>query len=353
MLNAIFGFIAAFLCTRIAIPVIIRVAQEKQLFDEPDGRKHHRSVIPTLGGLGIYGGIMLGLLLFVDPTAFPEFQYLLASMLLIFFLGMKDDILIISATKKFMGQLAAAGILIFFAKIRINDFHGMFGLHQLPEWMSILFSLLTMITIINSYNLIDGIDGLAGGLGILSSLTFGLYFLVCKEWSYALLCLSITGSLFGFIFYNFPKAQIFMGDTGSLILGLLLSIVVIKFIKLGTLSGIAMPLPAAPAIGFSILMVPLFDTIRVFTFRILQGDSPFKADRMHIHHLLLDAGFSSKKITAICILVNLLFIGLAYAIKDMEITLSFVSLFLLGALLTGLAYFLKAKRIHSSPIATS
>ncbi len=132
-----------------------------------------------------------------------------------------------------------------------------------------------------------------------------------------------------------------MGDTGSLILGLLLSVIVIKFIKIGALPGNTISLPAAPAIGFSILMVPLFDTIRVFTFRIMQGNSPFKADRKHIHHLLLDAGISNKSTTAICIAVNLIFIVIAYAIKDMEITLSFVLLFFMGSLLTGLAYFLK------------
>ena len=347
MENAILGFALAFVCTFISIPVIIRVAREKHLFDEPDGRKLHRSVIPTLGGLGIFGGIMLSMLLLAKPTEIPEFQYILASMLIIFFLGMKDDILIISATKKFIGQLSAAGILIFFAKIRINDFHGLFGLHQLPEWISVLFSLITMVMIINSFNLIDGIDGLAGGLGTLSSLAFGFYFFLSDEWQYALLCFSMSGALMAFLIFNFPPARIFMGDTGSLILGLLLSLIVIKFIKLGTLPGTIIPLPAAPALGFSILMVPLFDTIRVFTIRILKGGSPFKADRNHIHHLFLDAGLSHKITTTLCIGINLLYIGFAYACKDMEITLSFVLLFLLGALITGLAYFLRHKRVFS------
>lgn len=347
MEKAIIGLLVSFFTTIISIPVIIRVAREKHLFDEPGDRKLHHSVIPTLGGLGIYAGIMLALLILVHPSQFPELQFLLASMLIIFFLGMKDDILIISATKKFIGQLLAALILIVFANVRINDFHGMFGIHQLPDWFSILFSMVTMVMIINSFNLIDGIDGLAGGLGVLSSISFGFYFFICQEWQYALLAFSLTGSLLAFLWFNVTPARIFMGDTGSLILGLLLSFIVVKFIKLGTAPNAVYPLPAAPALGFSILMVPLFDTIRVFTLRIFKGVSPFQADRNHIHHLIMDAGFSQAKTMVICIAINVFYIGFAYTLKDQDNTLSFIFLFLTGALVTGFAYYLKSKHTKS------
>ena len=165
----------SFLITFFAIPVIIQVAKDKKLFDEPDERKVHKVVIPTLGGLGIFAGFVIATLLGV-PMGTNELQFYIAAAIVVFFLGLKDDILILSATKKFAGQLIAAIIMIKFGGLQLNNMHGFLGIYEIPHFVSIIFTLLTIIVITNSFNLIDGVDGLAGSLGILTTSLFGAYF---------------------------------------------------------------------------------------------------------------------------------------------------------------------------------
>ena len=167
----------AFLITFFSIPVIIEVAKDKKLFDEPDERKVHKAVTPTLGGLGIFAGFIVASLMGVPPSMSSVLQYFMAAIMVIFFLGIKDDILILSATKKFIGQLVAAGIIIKFGGVEINNMHGFLGLHEIPHTVSVLLTLFTIVVITNSFNLIDGVDGLAGCLGLLTSSIFGAYFL--------------------------------------------------------------------------------------------------------------------------------------------------------------------------------
>lgn len=333
----------AFLITFFAIPVIIQVAKDKKLFDEPDERKVHKAVIPTLGGLGIFAGFIVATLMGVPKGITTELQYFAAASIVIFFLGMKDDILVLSASKKFIGQLIAAGILIKFGGVQITDMHGFLGINEIPHIASIALSLFTIIVITNSFNLIDGIDGLAGSLGLLTTLIFGSYFFYIGQLAYAVMAFALSGSLVSFLIYNFSPAKIFMGDTGSLLLGLINSILVIKFINLGGSPGVYMPLAAAPAIGFAILMIPLFDTLRVFGLRILDRRSPFSPDRTHVHHFLLDIGFSHKKITLSCVSLNILFIALAFSLRNFGTTIVMGVLLLTGFLFIGLIYFLRQK----------
>jgi UDP-GlcNAc:undecaprenyl-phosphate/decaprenyl-phosphate GlcNAc-1-phosphate transferase len=333
----------AFLITFFSIPVIIQVAKDKKLFDEPDERKVHKAVIPTLGGLGIFAGFIVATLMGVPKGITTELQYFAAASIVIFFLGMKDDILVLSASKKFIGQLIAAGILIKFGGVQITDMHGFLGINAIPHIASIALSLFTIIVITNSFNLIDGIDGLAGSLGLLTTLIFGSYFFYIGQLAYAVMAFALSGSLVSFLIYNFSPAKIFMGDTGSLLLGLINSILVIKFINLGGSPGVYMPLAAAPAIGFSILMIPLFDTLRVFGLRILDRRSPFSPDRTHVHHFLLDIGFSHKKITLSCVSLNILFIALAFSLRNFGTTIVMGVLLLTGFLFIGLIYFLRQK----------
>lgn len=341
--NIILSAVLSFLITYFAIPVIIQVAKDKKLFDEPDERKVHKVVIPTLGGLGIFAGFIIGTLMGIPYGTGPEFQYFAAAAIVIFFLGMKDDVLILSASKKFIGQVIAAGILIRFGGIYINDMHGLLGVHQIPHIASVALSLFTIIVITNSFNLIDGVDGLAGSLGFLTTLLFGAYFAYIGQYTYAVMAFALTGSLLSFLLYNFPPAKIFMGDTGSLLLGLVNSILVIKFINLSSSAQVAMPLEAAPAIGFAILMIPLADTLRVFSQRLLARRSPFSPDRNHIHHFLLDLGFSHRKITLTCVTVNILFIAMAVALRHLGTTIVMAILFGSALLLISLVYFLRQK----------
>ena len=302
----------AFSITYLAIPAIMRVAAEKKLFDLPDARKIHTRPIASLGGVGIFIGFLLALLLTVSGKEATEFQFYFASALVIFFLGLKDDILIISATKKILGQLAAAAIIIHLGGVRIESMHGFMGLEKLPEVWSYFVSYITIIVVVNAYNLIDGIDGLAGSLGIVTTSVFGTYFLMAELPVYAMLSFAMAGSLAAFLFFNFNPAKIFMGDSGSLLLGLLNAILVIKFITVADAPGAYLPVTSAVAIGFSILIVPLLDTLRVFSIRILQGRSPFTPDRNHIHHLLLDRGLNHRQVTFSCVGLNISFITMAY-----------------------------------------
>ena len=324
------------------------MAKEKKLFDQPDERKWHKSVIPTLGGLGIFAGFALSVILAMPYGSVSEFQPILASSLIIFFLGLKDDVLVLSASKKFIGQIIAAFVLIKLGGIRIDNFQGTFGLYHIPPISSDIVTLLTIVMIVNSFNLIDGIDGLAGGLGVLTTLVFGLFFVITGNIPYAVISFSLTGALIAFLIYNFPPAKIFMGDTGSLILGLVNAILVIRFVNAPSHQIAQLKFTAAPAMGFAILMVPLFDTLRVFTLRILKRRSPFSPDRNHIHHLMLDAGFSDLTITMICMLFNLIFISIAYFLQPLGNTWIFIILFLSGAAWTTLIYFLKVQKLKQA-----
>jgi UDP-GlcNAc:undecaprenyl-phosphate GlcNAc-1-phosphate transferase len=333
----------SFIITFFSIPVIIQVAKAKKLFDEPDERKVHKTVIPTLGGLGIFAGFIIAVLMGIPTGINPEFQYFVAATIVIFFLGIKDDIMILSASKKFIGQLIAAGILIKFGGIHINNMHGFLGIHEIPYIASVTLSFFTIIVITNSFNLIDGVDGLAGTLGLITTIAFGSYFMYVGQTAYAVLAFSLSGCLVSFLIYNFSPAKIFMGDTGSLLLGTVNSILVIKFINIAAAPGNPFPIASSPAIGFAVLLIPLFDTLRVFAVRILDRRSPFSPDRNHVHHFLLDLGFTHKKITLSCALVAIGFIASAFLMRNLDTTL-IIGLLLLGAsTLTGILYVLRQK----------
>ena len=332
----------AFLITFFSIPVIIEVAKDRKLIDEPGERKIHKAVIPTLGGLGIFAGFIIATLMGAPPSD-AVLQYFIAAIMVIFFLGIKDDILILSATKKFIGQLVAAGIIIKFGGIQITNMYGFLGMHELSHTVSILLTLFTIVVITNSFNLIDGVDGLAGCLGLLTSAIFGFYFYKTGLVLYSLMAFSLSGSLVAFLIYNFSPAKIFMGDTGSLLIGLLNSIFVIKFISIADTPSFGFPLESAPAIGFSILIVPLFDTLRVVGIRIINRRSPFSPDRNHIHHFLLDLGLSHKMITLTCLSANVIFIALAYFLRFSGTTMVILALSSVSIILVGIVYYSRPK----------
>ncbi len=341
--NILLCTVLAFIITFFSIPVIIQVAKEKKLFDEPDERKVHKTVIPTLGGLGIFAGFILALLMCTPPNLAGQLQFFVAASVVIFFLGLKDDILVISASKKFIGQLIAAAIIIKFGGLHINNMGGFLGIYAIPNFAGMIFTLFTIIVVTNSFNLIDGIDGLAGSLGLLTTLVFGTYFYIIGDLAFSVMAFSLSGSLISFLIYNFSPAKIFMGDTGSLLLGLINSILVIKFINIADLPNGPMTLEAAPAIGFAILIIPLLDTLRVFSLRILDRRSPFSPDRNHIHHFLLDLGLNHKQITLACVSANVAFIALAYFLRNLGTT-AVIGILAASALsFVGIVYYLRQK----------
>ena len=336
--------VTSFLITYFSIPIIIVVAQMKKLYDVPDDRKVHAAPIPSLGGLGIFAGLSFTMMVFIPFGQAEEFQYFMAAALVIFFLGLKDDILNITWMKKFLGQFLAALLIMYKGGVQIRDMHGFLGIHELPPASSVVFTLLTIIVIINSFNLIDGVDGLAASLGLISVASFGAYFMHIGQNPYAMLAFITAGSLLAFLIFNHSPARIFMGDTGSLLLGLVNAILVIRFIGLAGDADSAMPLNASPAIGFAVLMVPLFDTLRVFALRILSRRSPFSPDRNHVHHVMLDLGLSHSAVTYLLVFSNLVFILYSFFLRDYGTTFLLVSMLAFAASVTGILIRLRSRR---------
>ena len=342
MLDVLLTGSVSFIITFLAIPIILQIAEEKRLFDVPDERKIHKVPVPSLGGVGIFGGFLLASLLSISAFKNPEFQYFFAASIVIFFIGLKDDLIVLSATKKFIGQVIAASILIHLGDIRITSMHGLFGLNEMSEGFGIALSYLTIIVVINSFNLIDGVDGLAGTLGLLTMLLFGIYFFAINMSAYSLLAFAMAGSLLAFLIFNHHPAKIFMGDSGSLMLGLVNAILVIKFITVADSRAISIPVESSVAVGFAILIVPLLDTLRVFSIRIFKGNSPFTPDKNHVHHLLLARGFKHPGVTFFCVMLNISFVAMAYFGRALGPTYSL--LLILSVAFAGLGVLVYYKR---------
>lgn len=278
-----------------AIPVIINICQIRGLMENPVKRSSHATPTPTFGGVAIFAGTLIGYMIW----NFKDEEYLihkvLAGLLILFFLGLKDDLYALAPLKKIASQVIASLLVVVGSDLRINSFFGIFGVHELPYVVSVLFTIFLFVALINSFNLIDGIDGLAGGIGMIASGAFGLWFSLNEYWSLACLSMSLSASLLGFLRYNFSKTnKIFMGDTGSLLIGYLITIFAVKFVHLNQFYNFSPGdnYVSAPVIAIAILSVPIFDTLRVFGLRSLKGRSPFQADRLHLHHLLVDNGMS-------------------------------------------------------------
>jgi UDP-GlcNAc:undecaprenyl-phosphate/decaprenyl-phosphate GlcNAc-1-phosphate transferase len=343
MFDVLLSLSISFTITFLAIPVIINVADMKKLFDVPDARKIHQMAITPLGGIGIFAGFVFGCLLTINFKFSSEFQYFIAATMVIFFLGLKDDILVLTPIKKFIGQVLAAFLIIYYGRIQIRSMHGFFGIHELPEMFSLLISYFSVIVIINSFNLIDGVDGLAGTLGLMSSALFGIYFLTAGMEPYYVLAFSLCGSLIAFLIFNFQPAKIFMGDTGSLLVGVVNAILVLKFIDPGEGSQSVNPIVSSPAIGFTILMIPLLDTLRVFAIRIFKRRSPFSPDRNHIHHLLMDRGLSHRTITLLLVAFNASMVVFVYLAKALGCTILIFSVIALFFTFIAGAYYSRSR----------
>jgi len=308
------SFITAFIVAYISIPTIVRVARTKHLFDEPDERSSHTQKTPTLGGLAIFGGLVISSGICVSHQQFPQFQYIIAALVVVFFIGIKDDILIIAPITKFGGQIVAAFILIVFGGIRISNLHGFFGINEINYLASFCITLLTILVILNGFNFIDGVDGLSASIGIITSTTFVIWFIFVKEYQLANMGLALIGALFAFFLFNvFGKEnKIFMGDTGSLIIGLIVSILVIEFNQLNIDKSKLYSIYPAPAVSFGILIIPLFDLMRVMFIRFVIGRPLLKPDKNHLHHQLLKLNLSHRVVTLIISFVNILFIGFVF-----------------------------------------
>lgn len=354
METQILGFITAFFVVLLATPSLIKVAKLKHLVDLPgDERKLHKRSVPTIGGIIIFSAILFSYSLWFPDVgdymnvAVRDFKYLIAVLIILFFVGIKDDIIGTAPMKKLIAHLIVGFILVMMADIKITGMHGLFGIMKpFPDWAAALLTMFVYIVIVNAFNLIDGVDGLAAGIGLICSTTFGFIFYSAEDYSHSLLAFILSGSLLGFLFFNFMPARIFMGDSGSLTIGAIISILAIRMIELKTkllpeaLHNLSMPL-----LVMAIMAYPLIDTLRVFIVRAYHGQSPFTADKNHLHHRLLKFGLNHAKIVLIIYLYNILVIGSAFVSLYLDHTIAFIVCLSVALLFPAILFLLKPKKV--------
>ncbi len=348
----VLAFLTAFFVVLFATPSLIKVAKLKHLVDEPsEERKLHNRSIPTIGGIIIFSAFMFACFLwFPDYKGvhkhLPPFLYLMASLVLLFFVGVKDDIIGMSPSKKLIAHFVVGFILVLRGNLMIESFHGIFNLDvTLPYYAQVLISMFVYIVIVNAINLIDGIDGLAAGVGFIVSLIFGLWFCYSPAPHWAVVSFSLAGALFGFLIFNFNPARIFMGDSGSLTIGAIVFVLATQVIETDT-SFLAQPFSniSTPVFAIGVLIYPLLDTLRVFILRIAAGNSPFTADRKHLHHKLQDKGYGHRKVVLILYTFNVSCIAIACLTPALDATAQLIILVSWALLFTAIITLTKSKK---------
>ncbi len=287
---ALLCMVTGFVITLITIPPVITLIKKYRLYDLPNDRKEHANPIPTMGGIAIVAGMMMALAMWFPFSNIPAQLCFFFSIIILLALGIMDDLKDLSAKYKFIVQFGLAA-LIALSGIRITSFNGLFGIQELSLSAQYTFTILAIVGITNAFNLIDGIDGLAGGLGFMSLIILGLFLTMSGDANTALIAFALAGGILAFLYFNLNPARIFMGDTGSLVLGFVIAVLCIRLIQMNAVA-LNPVLPHVSVIVLSIVLIPVFDTLRVFTIRIWNGKSPFVADKTHIHHLLTNQGFS-------------------------------------------------------------
>lgn len=328
-------FLLAFLIALRTFPSILFISMRKRLMDEPDNRSMHSYRTPTLGGIGIFFSVMLVIAI---TGAFLDAQVLLLVMgglTILFFLGLKDDLTVLSPKKKLIGQLIAALLIVIFGDSRILSFSSILGIGELPYYISLVFTLFVYILIINAYNLIDGVDGLAGSVALLISAVFAFLFFSTGDLSLATLAIALMGALLAFLRYNMSsRLKIFMGDTGSMIVGFLLAFFTVSFVSQSQLNISSEFYEASPAIVLALLFYPLIDTCRIFCFRMfVLKSSPFAPDKNHIHHMFISLGYTHIKTTLMISAVSLIIVCIAFNLIHLNLNLQIIALLLYGSVL--------------------
>ena len=307
-------FIISLISTGVIIPQILLIAFRKKLFDVPDERKIHKAAVPRLGGLAFMPAIIFSLCFvggvemmfrparsvdylsaFTSPSDLVVICFGLCALLLMYLIGMADDLVGIKYRAKFMGQIMAA-ILLAVSGVRLVSLHGMFGLEEVSPVILYVVTIVLIVYILNAFNLIDGIDGLASGLGGIAMAFYAIAFYSLGLPQIAMLALAGLGTLIPFFYYNvfgnpLKQKKIFMGDTGALTIGLILAFLSMIMTRVNVDSAFSSNIMV---VAFSPIAIPCLDVLRVFAHRILRGHSPFLPDRVHIHHKLLALGISQR-----------------------------------------------------------
>ena len=339
IMEILFFIIAAFLLSVgtgwVIIPRIVMISKKKRLFDELSARKSHTGMVPRLGGASFFPTFLFAFTLtmgmryifgydvaddyFMDSLC--ELMFLLAGSTVLFCVGMADDLTGVGYKGKFLAQTLSA-VLICCSGVEITSLDGLFGIYEIPYGVGIILTVLIIVLLVNAYNLIDGIDGLCSGLSLLALLTFGLWFIVHGIYVYAMMAMAMAGVVLVFFFYNVlgKRLKVFMGDTGSLLLGYLIAFLGLKFYSLNV-SGEFFRINAAPAVFLGVVSIPVFDVVRVFCARMAAGLSPFYPDRRHIHHKLLRIGLTHLQSAMVIVLLQVGFILLNFLLRNVSINL--------------------------------
>ncbi len=337
----------SFIITFFVFTIFIKVFIKRNFLDTPGGRKIHTVETPSMGGLPIFIGFVISVLIWSPLESLVDIKFVLSALGIMFIIGFRDDLINLRAFQKLLGQLAAALIIVAICDIRFQSLYGLFGIYEVSDYLSYPISVFTIIVITNAFNLIDGIDGLAGSVGLVSSIFFGVWFYLAGMESYSFICFALLGAILAFLQFNWAPSKVFMGDTGSLLIGFFLSIITIRFISGNYLAdeGATYKFSAFIAPAVAVLIVPLYDTLRVFIKRILRGKSPMHPDKTHLHHILLRLGCNHSQATSILATVNIIFVLLALVLKDFS-----DSIVLPALLITALALGTIAELIFKSMI---
>lgn len=322
--------ITSFLITLLLLPKIIKVVHFKRLMDEPTERSSHVQKIPSLGGIAFYISIVLGLYFLHDEKNIHEIMSLIPGLLILFIVGLKDDLVVLSPFTKLMAQVISISFVLVEPTFQVQHLYGFLGFDNVPMYVLLPITGFVMLAVINSFNLIDGIDGLASIVGIIIFSILGSLFYMLHMYLYLGISLVLVGSLLAFLRFNISKdKKIFMGDTGSLVLGFMIAVLVIRLFATpqADLRSLPFMLENLPLVILSVLVVPFFDTTRVFTVRLIKKQNPFSPDRNHVHHILIDYfKFSHIKASLVIGIINLLFTTVFLILSSVLSSLSIIFL---------------------------
>ena len=333
----VFFFVSSFMVMYYVTPVIIQVVKLKRLYEKLSDRSSHSQHVPSFGGVTFFIILVISLSISDQYFVTSRAVFLIPSCLVIFFTGLKDDMTGISPWNKIMMQVIAASMLFLSPDFQITNLHGFLGIHEIPHWICIPLSFLVVIFYINAYNLIDGIDGLASALGALFFAFFSITYYSLDDYMMMSVCLSMIGAFIAFLRYNVSSdKRIFLGDTGSLFIGFLIAAIVINILSKDYHEDISMRcISNLPLLMISALYIPIFDSIRVFTIRIQNGRNPFRPDRTHVHHVILDYFKLSHRRTSFYIVSTnaLILLVMGFVTEYCNHLISLITLLALSAIL--------------------
>ena len=307
----------SFFITVLLLPVIIRFFIAIDLLDIPEKRKVHVHGTPSMAGIAIFISLIITVLFTVPFQELVNNKYVLAGAFLTFLLGFRDDISSLQARHKLVIQALAAFLVVHFTGIRLDSLHGLVGIYEIPGWIGTGISVFFIMAMSNAFNLIDGIDGLAGIISASVLILLGTWFIYSQNIFFSILCMALASALIGFLLFNWHPARIFLGDTGSMFIGFLLSCITIVFINENSVAKTMgeFYFPSFLSIAAAILIIPIYDTMRVFIIRILAGRSPFFPDKLHIHHILVKQGYNHSQTALILFTFNMFSLLVAWVMQ--------------------------------------